>query len=57
MPDGCGGGREDPDEKAALNSGLVGAGDHQVVSRLQLFMEDHLSLIGVAGSGSAWGFV
>lgn len=56
-PEGCGRGRKDPDEKAGLSSWLVGAGDQQVVSGLQLPLEDHLSLVGVAVSRSTGRFV
>ncbi len=52
LPEGCGGGGKDSDEKAGLSSRLVGAGDQQVVSGLQLSTEDHLSLVGVAVSRS-----
>lgn len=40
-----------------LCSWLVGAGDQQVVSRLQVSVEDHLPLIGVAVRRSTWRFV
>lgn len=57
LPERCGRGRKDPDEKAGLCSWLVSAGDQQVVSRLQLLTEDHLSLVGVAVSRSTRRFV
>lgn len=56
-PEGCGRGGKGPDEKAGLSSWLVGAGDQQIVSRLQLPVENHLSLIGVAVSRSTRRFV
>ena len=52
LPEGHGRGRKYPDEKASLSSWLIGAGDQQVVPRLKLFTEDHLSLVGVAVSRS-----
>lgn len=55
LPEGCGRGGKDPDEKAGLSSRLVGAGDYQVVSRLELPLNDHLPFVGVAsGRGTRW---
>lgn len=57
LPEGRGRGGKGPDEEAGLGSWLVGAGDQQVVSRLQLLTEDHLSLVGMAVSRSTGRFV
>lgn len=53
LPEGDGRGGKDPDEKAGLGSWLVGAGDEKVESGLQLPVENHLSLVGMAVSRSA----
>ena len=48
---------EGPDEEAALGSCQEGAGDQQVVSGLQVGVEHHLPLVGVAVCGRRGGLV